>query len=128
MSGQGEMRVWLQSVEYSGRDVGSDTEFDITVNGEAFHVRRSLKFGIKWVADRLLATTPAQHAEEKVSIVATVTERDRAVDDIGQSSIEYRVRKGQPRSEFPALHVSVQEDRGRLGKGATALFISKFEI
>ncbi len=127
MQDQGRVRVWLRKIEYGGANIGSNTEFAITVNGKTTRVASDIKFGSGKIVDRLLFEQPAQDDQAAVSISVSVVEQDPLVDDAGENGADHLVVKGQPRQALPPLVVSVQELRGVLGSGATARFTFHFE-
>lgn len=127
MGERAKVRVWLTAIEYTGGNVGSDTEFAITINGQTVLVSSDIKDGTRKGVDKLLLEDSADDNEAKVAISVKVVEEDVLVDDVGQSQAEHQIVQGWRRQALPPLHVTVQENKGVLGMGATAVFILHFD-
>lgn len=127
MAEQGEVTVWLKAIDYDGGNVGSDTEFDITVNGVKTHLHTDIKARAKRLFDKPLFTHRTKDDEVPLTVTITVTEEDILVADVGHASAVHLIKKGQRRSSLPAVVVKVQEDRGILGAGVTAVFTFHLE-
>jgi hypothetical protein len=97
MGEQSKVRVWLKAIEYAGGNVGSDTEFVITVNGQTVRIGTDIKAGTRKVLDKPLLEETAEGAEVEVSIAVTVVEEDVLVDDVGSKQVEHMITKGQRR-------------------------------
>jgi|GEM_PF-3283538 len=127
MEEEAKVRVWLTAIEYTGGNVGSDTDFAVIVNGRTVQVTSDIKAGTRKGFDKPLLEESADDDEAKVAIAVKVVEEDALVDDVGQNQAEHRIVKGWRRQALHPLRVSVQENRGVLGTGATAVFILHFD-
>lgn len=127
MGEQAKVRVWLTAIEYTGGNVGSDTEFTVTANGQTVQVNADMKAGTRKGFDRLLLEESTDDDEAKVAISVEVVEDDLIVDDFGQNQAEHQIVKGWRRQALLPLRVNVQENKGVLGTGATAVFILHFD-
>lgn len=120
--------VWLTGIEYAGEDIGSDTEFSISVNGQKTVVvstdinHKTTRLYQKPIFMQLLSSDQAQ-----LSVTVNATEEDVVVNDTGTKTISHRLQPVSGRQQLPILLVNVTEDRGLLGKGQSAIFHFHFE-
>lgn len=118
--------LWLTAIKYQGANIGSDTEFSITINGETTPIHTDLGHGAARLYSKPLFMHAAKGDEVTVSVVAKVSEDD-LVDDVGLGQKDYIIALGNGRQKLDPLAVGVQENRGMFGKGGTASFVFEFE-
>ncbi|HEY3368007.1 MAG TPA: hypothetical protein VGK74_23345 [Symbiobacteriaceae bacterium] len=122
MEKQGVM-VRLTGIDYGGGNVGSDTEFALSVNAKQTTVRADMTNGLFRNFDRVLFQQEvAVEGDVTVTVSATVTEGREAHPDSGSNSAEYTVKKAGGRQRLEPLMVQVQENRGKQGPGPVATF------
>ena len=120
--------VWLTGIEYAGEEVGSNTQFSISVNGhEPISISTDVKLQTTRLFQKPVFMQLLDSGKEEISVIATVIEEDLAVDDRGQSAINHKLQPVSGRQSLPVVTVNVTENRGLLGKGKTATFRLHFE-
>lgn len=119
--------VWLRSIQYTGGNVGSDTEFDMDVSGTQTHVSVDMKCGTTRLFDLPVFMQVVTNEETRASVAVQVVEEREPVPDRAAMSQDYVIRPVQGRQSLGPHTITVRENLGILGTGALADFIFTFE-
>lgn len=119
--------VWLRAIQYKGGNIGSDTEFHISVNGTETRVPANMSTGATRFFDLPVIMQPLQQQEKEIRITVQVTEERETFPDQGMSSQDYVVKPIQGRQTLGPLTVAVRETLGPTRAGALASFVFTFE-
>lgn len=124
-----EMRiVWLKAIHYGGSNIGPNTEFTISVNDQgAASIKMDIKHGATRLFQKPVYMGLVNNSADDLSVLVKVVERDVAVPDVGQNIASFTLAATPGVQAVPTLVVNVVEDRGVLGRGATASFTFEFE-
>lgn len=118
--------VHLRSIQYAGRNIGSNTEFTISVNGTETKIGHDINQGTTRYFDLPVLIQTVDDSEVKVAISVDVREERELAPDRGSNTQEFVIR-AHGRQPLP-LTVPVAENLGLLGRSkALADFIFNFE-
>lgn len=101
-----------QSIQYTGQNIGSDTEFDISVNGSKIHIGLDIEHGLTRHFDQPILMQATDGSEVKLEISATVIEERELAPDKGAKYFKPLVIPGQTRPAY-RTHLPQQDPSTR---------------